>query len=174
MRGHVNMVSFIIDRSIIMKTYIALFSFALLISSCTSEPAMEQYGSELTLSEVTPISQILDSPADYVGTKVLIEGEVVDICPMKGCWMEVKDPLSGKMMKVKVEDDVIVFDEESKGKKAKAEGEIYEIQLTEEEAMSYMKHLADEKGEAFDSTSITGPMVIYQLQGEGALVEVGE
>ena len=146
----------------------------LFLFGCTQEPAGEQYGNELTLSQTTPISEIVDNPADFVGTKVLIEGEVVDVCPMKGCWMEVKDPLSGKMMKVKVEDDVIVFDQESKGKKARAEGEIYEIQLSEEEAMSYMKHLADEKGEAFDSTSITGPMKMYQLKGDGAVVGLGE
>ena len=158
-----------------MKIYSAIFVFLLVaLVGCTSEPTGQQYGSELTLSQATPISQILDSPSDYVGTKVMIEGEVVDVCPMKGCWMEVKDPLSGKVLKVKVEDDVIVFDQESKGKVAKAEGEIYEIQLTEAEAMSYMKHLADEKGEVFDSTSVMGDMVIYQLKGDGAVVEMGE
>ena len=158
-----------------MRIYTAIFVFLLVaLAGCAPEPTGQQYGNELTLSKATPISQILESPSDYVGKKVLIEGEVVDICPMKGCWMEVKDPLSGKMMKVKVEDDVIVFDQESKGKTAKAEGEIYEIQLTEDEAMSYMKHLADEKGEVFDSTSVTGAMVIYQLKGDGAIVEMGE
>lgn len=155
-----------------MKGFIAaLILIAFVFTGCAPEPTGTQYGNELSLSEVTPISQILEDPSGYVGTKVLIEGEVVEICPMKGCWMEVKDPLSGKSMKVKVEDDVIVFDEASKGKMAKAEGEIYEIKLSEEEAMSYMKHLADEKGEAFDSTSVTGPMVFYQLQGDGAFVE---
>lgn len=158
-----------------MKGYIvALALVACMFAGCTPEPTGTQYGNELTLSEVTPISQILDNPSGYVGTKVLIEGEVVDVCPMKGCWMEVKDPLSGKMMKVKVEDDVIVFDEESKGQTARAEGEIYEIKLSEAEALSYMKHLADEKGEAFDSTSVAGPMVIYQLKGDGAMVESTE
>ena len=175
MRRFIGLVAPLIDYSTIMKIYTTVFVFLLIaLVGCTSEPVGQQYGNALTLSDATPISQILDSPSRYVGTKVLIEGEVVDICPMKGCWMEVKDPLSGKMMKVKVEDDVIVFDQESKGKKAMAEGEIYEIQLTEKEAMSYMKHLADEKGEVFDSTSVTGPMVIYQLKGDGAIVEMGE
>ena len=154
-------------------TYIVTV-FVLFVSGCTSEPEMTQYGSELTLSEVTPISQILEDPSMFVGQKVMIEGEVVDVCPMKGCWMEVRDSKTDKIMKVKVEDDVIVFDQNSKGKRAIAEGEIYEINLTKEEAISYLKHLADEKGEVFDSTSVDGPVTIYQLKGDGAMVEVGE
>ena len=150
---------------------IVIIALLLFIVGCTQEPAMDQYGSELALENVTPIAEILDTPETYLGKKVQIEGEVVDVCPMKGCWMEIKDPKTGQIMKVKVEDDVIVFDENSKGKNAIAEGELYEINLDKDQAISYMQHLAEEKGEAFDSTSIEGPMVIYQLKGDGALVE---
>ena len=158
-----------------MKTrYIPFVLSFLLISvvstGCSSEPDMDQYGNALTLSQTTDITDILAAPDSYVGKKVRVEGVVYDVCPMKGCWMEIKDPLSEKMIKVKVEDDVIVFDQESKGKKAIAEGEVYEIKLDQEQAMSYLKHLADEKGEPFDSSAVDGPVVIYQLKGDGALV----
>ena len=153
--------------------FIPLIVLLLIVSGCTEEqePSMDQYGSELVLEEITPIAEIMESPESYVGKKVQIEGEVVDVCAMKGCWMEIKDPKTGQIMKVKVEDDVIVFDQESKGKHAIAEGEIYEINLDQDQAISYLQHLADEKGEAFDSSSVTGPVVIYQLKGDGALVD---
>lgn len=134
-----------------------------------------QYGEALTLAEVTPISDILADPKSFVGKKVRIEGQIKDVCPMKGCWIEIEGPDGQTHLTVKVEDGEIVFTPDTKGKQAIAEGEVYQIDLDKEQAMSYMKHLADEKGEAFDSTSVTGPMVIYQIKGSGAeVLEAGD
>lgn len=148
------------------------FTLSLLVLGCTSEPTieMEQYGEALTVAEVTPIADILANPDAFVGKKVRIEGNVKDVCPMKGCWMEVEDEAGDKMLRVKVEDDVIVFKQETKGQPATAEGEVEAIELTQEKAVAYLAHLAEEKGEAFDSTSVTGPMTIYQIKGIGAEV----
>ena len=39
-------------------------------------------GSELTLTEKTKISDILSEPESYLDKTVLVEGEVLDVCPM--------------------------------------------------------------------------------------------
>ena len=141
----------------------------------TTQENTVQYGEALTLADVTPISDILADPKSFVGKKVRIEGQVKDVCPMKGCWIEIEGPDGQTHLTVKVEDGEIVFTPDTKGKQAIAEGEVYQIDLDKEQAMSYMKHLADEKGEAFDSTSVTGPMVIYQIKGIGAeVLEAGD
>ena len=46
------------------------------------------YGEPLTLTEITPVSAILDNPDQYLGERVLVEGMIVAVCESKGCWME--------------------------------------------------------------------------------------
>ncbi len=160
--------------SIMKQILLFALTIVLFTSGCTQDdPVQEQmvqYGEVLTVAEVTPIADILADPQAYVGKKVRIEGQVKDVCPMKGCWIEIEGPDGQTHLTVKVEDGEIVFTPDTKGKQAIAEGEVYQIDLDKDQAMSYMKHMADEKGEAFDSTSVTGPMVIYQIKGAGAQI----
>lgn len=134
-----------------------------------------KYGSEITLVEKTNISDILNSPEDYLDKKVLVEGEVLDVCQMMGCWMELKSDLptgqagvEGEYIKVKVEDGVIVFPMEAKGKTALVEGTVYKIELSLEKAVEYLERAAGEQNEEFDPSTVTGPMTIYQIKGLGA------
>lgn len=154
-------------------TKVARTIIGLLVLSmgCSSAEKTELFGDELALTEKTEISGILADPESYLGTTVQIEGTVVDVCPNRGCWIEISAAEPGQKMKVKVDDGVIVFPLTIKGKKAVAEGELYRIDLDEEQAIGYLEHLAEEKGEVFDSTQVSGPLTIYQLKGHGARIE---
>ncbi|NWG28588.1 MAG: DUF4920 domain-containing protein [Ignavibacteriaceae bacterium] len=125
-------------------------------------------GAEITLTEKTNISDILADPEAYLDKTVLVEGEILDVCSMMGCWMELKSEDSEGMIKVKVKDGEIVFPMEAKGKTALVEGKVYKIELTQEKAIQHFEHVAEEKGEDFDPSTITGPMTIYQIKGLGA------
>jgi len=127
-----------------------------------------KYGSEITLEEKTNISDILNAPEDYLDKKVLVEGEVLDVCKMMGCWMELESDIEGEHIKVKVKDGDIVFPVEAKGQTALVEGTVYKIELTQEEAADYLEHAAEEQNEEFDPSTVTGPMTIYQIKGLGA------
>ncbi len=132
----------------------------------------EKYGAALSLHEPSKVSAILAAPEEYLGKKVLVEGQVLEVCAKAGCWMEIASDQSGQKIKVKVNDGEIVFPMTAKGKTAKVEGEVYKIELSAEEALGYQQHLAEEQGVAFDSSSVTGPMTLYQLKGLGA--EIGK
>ena len=69
------------------------------------------------------------------------------------------------------EDGEIVFPATAKGKKAVAEGEVYKINLDEEQALAYFEHMAEERGEEFDPTKVSTPLVIYQIKGDGVLIQ---
>jgi len=127
-----------------------------------------KYGDEITLEEKTNISDILNSPEEYLDKKVLVEGEVLDVCKMMGCWMELESDVEGEKIKVKVKDGDIIFPVEAKGQTALVEGTVYKIELTQEEAAEYLEHIAEEQNEEFDSLTVTGPMTIYQIRGLGA------
>ena len=143
----------------------------LLVAGCQEKPApAAKYGAALSLADETRVSQILSDPENFLGKKVLIRGEVLDVCAQAGCWMEVAGDQPGQRIKVKVNDGEIVFPMQSKGKKAQVEGEVYRIDLSREQAQGYMAHLAEEQGTAFDSSSVSGPMRIYQIKGLGAEV----
>lgn len=128
----------------------------------------DKYGTALSINEASKVSAILSEPESYLGKKVLIEGPVLEVCAKQGCWLEIASDQAEQKIKVKVNDGEIVFPMTAKGKIAKVEGEVYKIELSLEEAVGYQKHVAEEQGVAFDSTSVTGPMTIYQLKGLGA------
>ena len=152
-----------------LRTILTVLLFcAAMISAQTEET---QLGEKITLDEKTNISDILSNPEAYLDKTVLIEGEVLDVCPMMGCWMEIKSDNGQGMIKVKVKDGDIVFPVEAKGKTALVEGTVYKIELTQEKAIEHFEHVADEKGEEFDPSTITGPMTIYQIKGLGAEIQ---
>ena len=131
--------------------------------------AQEKLGTEITLLEKTKISDIVSNPVEYVDKKVLIEGEVLAVCQHMGCWMEVANE-EGQKIKVKVKDGEIVFPKEAVGKTALVEGEVYKIEMDEEEAKDYFEHMAEESNQEFDSSTVEGPTTIYHIKGLGVVI----
>ena len=151
-----------------MKYLIALLTIVISISVFAQS---EKYGRDLTLKEKTEISKILSAPEEFVGKTVLVEGEVLDVCQMAGCWMELKSDAKDQKIKIKVKDGDIVFPVEAKGKNAVVEGTVYKIELTKEEAVEYYEHVAAEQGTEFDPATVTGPVTFYQIKGLGAEIK---
>jgi len=131
----------------------------------------EKYGVEITLKEKTKISEILENPQNFLDSLVLVEGEVLDVCPMAGCWLVLSSDRRDEQIKVKVKDGEIVFPMEAKGRTALIEGKVYKIELSKMQAISYYKHMAEEKGEDFDPAIVTEPVTIYQIKGFGAEID---
>lgn len=131
----------------------------------------KSYGSGVTVAETTSMAKILADPDAWVGKKVRIEGKVVDVCPMAGCWMEMEEGEGGTKMRVKVADGVIVFPVDAKGKLAVAEGVVESIPMTREKYVDWLQHIADETGKAFDASKVgEGPFRVLQIQGTGARI----
>ena len=129
------------------------------------------YGKGVTLTDTVKISELLETPQKYVGKKVLVTGKIVDVCPKRGCWIELASDKKFQTIRIKVKDGEIVFPLSAKGKTAVAEGTLQAIELTKEQAIRYFKHHAEEKGEEFDPNTITGPVTIYQIRGSGAIIK---
>ncbi len=140
------------------------------VAACQSPPVGDgdAYGEPLTLSAVTEVPTILASPDEWVGERVLIEGEVREVCEKKGCWLDIAHP--DGLIQVKVADDVIVFPISARGKTALVEGTVEALELSADEAFAAAAHRAEEQGEAFDSTATFPPATVYRIQGIGALI----
>ncbi len=151
-----------------MKSILALFSTILLLSSCS--PEGEQFGEALSGQNEVQLASLLENPDEYVGKRVHVKGTVADVCAKKGCWIDLTDEAGIHKIRVKVEDDVIVFPQEARGKGAVVEGELEKLELTRDAVLRMRAHEAEERGVPFDSSSVTGGESVYRIQGIGAVI----
>ena len=103
----------------------------------------------------------------------LSRGKIVYVCPMIGCWIEIKDSDSGQIIRVKVQDDVIIFPEDSKEKKVIVNGVFTKIEFTEDQAVKWKIHLAEEKGLKLEESDVTldsSDLIEYRIKGLGAKI----
>ena len=129
------------------------------------------YGSGVAAGDVVAVSELIANPAAYVGKTVRVEGLITEVCPKRGCWMNLAGDKEFQTVRIKVDDGVIVFPLDAKGKHAVAEGVFTKMEITPEKAVEHAKHLAEEKGEKFDPAKAKDlPTVVYQIQGTGAVI----
>lgn len=128
------------------------------------------YGKAITEAKSVAISEIKANPEKYEGKMVRVEGLVTDVCPRRGCWMNLAGDKPGQKMRFKVRDGVIVIPMKEKGNYAVAQGVVRVKKLTLEQTRAYLGHMAEEKGETFDKSKVTEPKTIVMLDGHGAVI----
>ena len=147
--------------------YIALFclGFGVPVQAKT-----DVYGNGVKLTQSTPVSAILDNPDDYLGKTVRVEGMILAVCAKRGCWVYVAGDRQGEKIQVKVTDGEIVFPMSSSGRMGVVEGVVEELNLSREDMIRYLQHLAEEKGQPFDPTTVKDERMI-RLRGLGAEIK---
>jgi hypothetical protein len=149
----------------------ALAILALLGSHALAGSEGKAYGEPLTDADTVKISALLASPDDYLGKVVRVEGLVTGVCEKRGCWISIaSEEEEFTEIRVKVDDGVIVFPVEAKGKHAVAEGVFVKVEMSMEQTLRYREHHAQEHGEEFDPSTVTEPLVYYQIKGRGAVI----
>jgi Domain of unknown function (DUF4920) len=125
------------------------------------------YGASIGDLEPTPIARILAEPEKWRGREVVVKGEITGVCPMMGCWMELRE--GAARVRIKVEDGVIVFPADAEGRTAVARGKVELLDMERDEYLEWRRHQAEELGETFDERSVgDGPYRIVQIAGAGA------
>ena len=147
---------------------LTLLLLVVLLNTPVLASNVETYGKKITLSDMTEISEILATPEEFVGKKVLVQGMVVDVCAKRGCWMYLASDKPFEKIQIKVLDGVIVFPMSARGKNALVEGEVEALKYSKEDAIAWLQHTAEEKGESFDPTSVTSGMTVYRIKALGA------
>lgn len=127
------------------------------------------YGAGIHLKEGVTISEILADPESYENRIVQVRGTVDEVCPRRGCWIDLAD--SGALVRVKVTDGEIVFPLSAKGHEVLVEGAVERIELSEEQHRAWKAHEAEERGVAFDPASVSGPTTMWRIQGFGARID---
>jgi len=136
----------------------------------TAQAKSDVYGKGVTLTEATAVSAILDNPDTYLGKMVRVEGMIIEVCAKRGCWMYVAGDRQGEKIQVKVTDGEIVFPMSASGRMGVVEGVVEELKLSRGEMIKYQQHLAEEKGQPFDPSTVKDERMI-RLIGLGAEIE---
>ena len=139
-------------------------------ATAAATAAGKSYGAGVKLAEATAMADILKDPNAFQGKTVRIEGLISDVCPKRGCWMELAGDVPGQKLRFKVEDGDMVFPMEAKGQYAVAEGVVAVNELSLEASREYAEYQAKEYGKPYDPASITTPTRIVRLDGLGAVL----
>ena len=168
-----------------LKFYFYSIMLLLFFTNCSRNPNKEKtalyksdpagvYGVQVDLEAVISIDQLLTHPDLYIDKSVLINGTISAVCPMRGCWIDVKSAETDSELRLKVTDGKIVFPLSGKGQNIKAEGIFQKLDFTYEQAMSRKIHFAEEKGITLhpDSVHITPEdLTSYRVYVSGAVIE---
>ena len=129
------------------------------------------YGSVIDSKEFKQIKMLIDNADEYLNTDVLISGTILEVCPMRGCWVNVKDNDSESNIRVKVTDGEIVFPLSSKGKQVNVQGTFTKLEFSEEQAKMWKIHLAEEQGIKLSKEDVVinpSDLIEYRIIGQAA------
>ena len=112
------------------------------------------YGDKIINTQKIEILSLINSPNKYIGKNVLISGKIIEVCPMRGCWINIQDTSSNEIIRLKVKDGSIVFPLSSKNHHVKASGIFQKLEFTQQQAKNWKIHLLEEQGEYVHPDSI--------------------
>ena len=113
-------------------------------------PPGSDFGAGLTLSEPTPLAEVVRAPEEFEERPVLLRGRISDVCQRKGCWIVLRD--DGEQVRVRFHDYAFFLPQDSAGSEAWVEG-VVNVEVLSEKAA---RHYAEESVDG-DAESIVGP-----------------
>ena len=146
-----------------MRIYILTIFFTLLtIFSCNNNDVYFNYGGHIDLADE---SIFFSSIEDNLSISK-VEGEIIDVCPKKGCWMNVK--VAEDTLFVKFKDyGFFVPTDGVQGKKVYMSGEIFKDTIS----VARLRHYAeDAKKPESEIMSITEPEFMLNMIADGVAI----
>jgi len=155
----------------IRRALCVLALLALSQSAAIRAAGSDTFGAAPTVSEATPLTQVLSRPADYEGKTVRVEGVVTAVCQMMGCWMALApvNAPDGPSLLIKVDDGVIIFPVSARGKRATAQGVVERVGAGDAEG----QEAAREHAEHADRNKTAAPAAgapQWRIKATGAIV----
>lgn len=147
-----------------MKTTILAIAFIAALHA-----AELKIGKALTKQKTVSLAELTAKPDAYVGKKFQVKGKITEVCQVMGCWIMLTDG-KGAMMRIQMEEGKVAFPKDAAGRSAVAEGTLARYELSKDQALAEAEHEAKDAGKPFHPESVKGPVVIYQIEGLGAVL----
>ena len=128
------------------------------------------YGTMVNETQLIKISKVMENPDDYLDDSITIKGTVVGVCKKRGCWMTIASDKRFENLRIKVRDGDMVFPMSARGSQAIATGKLNKLEYDLAQTLKIKQRQALANNETFKPSSITEPMVVYQLVPTGVVI----
>ncbi len=122
------------------------------------------FGEPLELERATPLATVAEDPASFHGQPLRFEGEIVEVCQKKGCWLLLRD--GEHEARVRFAGYRFLVPRDAAGRRAILEGIVSEKTISAEAA----RHYAEEAGDAEAAAAIEGPQKVLMITATGVEV----
>jgi len=137
--------------------------------ACSLQAGELTIGQPLKAKRTVALSDLAAKPNAYVGKTFRVKGQITQVCQVMGCWVMLSDG-KGAMMRIQMEEGKVAFPKDAAGRQVIAEGKLAKYELSKEDAIATAKHEAEDSGRPFHPEAVKGSVVVYQIEGTGAVV----
>ena len=149
------------------KTFLFIPTLLIIVSTATGQ-SFNNYGEKISPDITHAYSSVKASIQNESMDDVILEGEIVQTCPKKGCWVRMKVSESDTLM-VRFKDyGFFVPKEGMEKKKVIVKGKAYMDTMSVE----MLRHYAEDAGNSEQEIlKITEPQYIFNFLANGVLIE---
>jgi len=132
-----------------------------------SEKIIGEYGARISEdNNIVPAAMIMTSLEQKETMALTVEGEIREVCQMKGCWLTM-DLGNGQTMRITFKDYGFFIPKNSSGYMAVIEGEVKKEWVDVET----LKHYAEDEGKSQEEIdAITEPIESFNFVANGAII----
>ena len=133
------------------------------------EPALILVGDAVPDGEALSAAELADQAEALDGQAVVVEGEIVKVCQMAGCWITFATdgaaPVRINVPRDEDHDYAFTFPQDIEGRTARVAGTV----TVEEESVEILRHYAEDEGASPEEVAaITAPRRTLALEATGA------
>lgn len=135
-------------------------------TAVTPTSATGNFGADITVDDAisaTNLPELLDGKESV---EVKLTGDVVSVCQMSGCWIDVA-LIDDEIVHVTFKDDAFLLPKDAAGKTAVIDG----IATYEEIPIDMLKHIAEDEGKSQEEIdAIMAPKLEYTFVATGVIL----
>lgn len=139
-----------------------LFALLLIVGMPIWAQSGEVYGQKPALEKPLSLSDVQKNHTKWQGQDILFEGEVVDVCLKKGCWLSFRQ--GEQNVRVRFKGYSFFVPEQLKGQKVRIQGQLQRSLIS----IADQKHYLEDAGAAKeDIAKITADKEVFELIASG-------
>ena len=171
------------NRNSIDTVLFTIISFTISFSSCgknKSEAFLLNkiipkgiYGKPFSSNNPSTVSDLINNSKDYLDKNIIVTGKIIEVCPMRGCWVQIIDPDGMVSLRIKVNDGEIIFPLSAVGADMVVNGILKKRVFSQKQARDWKVHLAEEKGVTLNPESIiieNDDLYEFRVECSGAII----
>lgn len=150
-----------------MKTNVVILLLTFIISLGFAQENNTSFGEEISIGNVISSDLVIKTLGNRDSMELRVEGEIKEVCQMKGCWMTMSLG-NGETMRITFRDYAFFVPKDASGALAIVEG----VARYEEQSVATLKHYAEDAGKSEEEiVTITESTKKLTFEAAGVLIK---